>query len=74
MMFGLIFTSFNNRRLKKKLLNEVGNIYFSNYGSFEKLKNKNEKNDTISALKNCLDKNLFAKFNYINLIYEISKL
>lgn len=37
-MFGIIFTSFNNRSLKKKLLKQIGGMYFSNYSSLERSK------------------------------------
>lgn len=63
MTFGILFNFFNNKKMKGKLLQNMGNIYFDKI-SFEKDKNQMEE---ISQI-------LLEKCNFLNMMFEISKI
>lgn len=63
MTFGILFNYFNNKKMKVKLLHNMGNIYFDKY----------EKSDEKAKIIE-FEKILLEKCNFLNMMYEISKL
>jgi hypothetical protein len=76
MIFGLIFGAINNKMLKRRLLYQVGKLYFSNYSDISKpmsLCDSKEVYEENLKLKAKIDDTLLSKYNFIALLHELSR-
>jgi hypothetical protein len=72
---GILFNIINGSILRKKMINEIGEIYFFDFKKHSEVKKEGNYFTVMKHKKLKLIRNqLMSKCNFLNIVYEISRL